>query len=128
MMPLCVDQGVGVIPWSPLARGRLTRPWQAEPTRRLETDQFGKTLYNKNEDADRQITDRVGHVAEQRGIPRAQVALAWMLSKPFVTAPIVGATKMQHLEDAVAAVSVKLTPEEIASLEEPYEPHPVSGF
>jgi aryl-alcohol dehydrogenase-like predicted oxidoreductase len=117
-----------VIPWSPLARGRLARHWQAEPTRRLETDQFGKTLYNRNEQADRQIIERVGQVAERRGIPRAQVALAWMLSKPSVTAPIVGATRPEHLDDAVAAVSVKLSAEEIASLEEPYVPQPVSGF
>jgi aryl-alcohol dehydrogenase-like predicted oxidoreductase len=128
MMPLCADQGIGVIPWSPLARGRLTRPWRAEPTRRLQTDQFGKTLYDKNEQAERQIIERVGQVAEQRGLPRAQVALAWMLSKPFITAPIVGATKPQHLEDAAAAVSLKLSAEEIAALEEPYVPQPVSGF
>ncbi len=128
MMPLCQSEGIGVIPWSPLARGRLARPWQAESTKRLETDQFGKTLYARTEAADRQVIDRVGQVAEKRGIPRAQVALAWLLGKPGVTAPIVGATKASHLEDAVAALSVRLTPEEVASLEEPYVPHPVAGF
>jgi 1-deoxyxylulose-5-phosphate synthase len=128
MMPLCQSEGIGVIPWSPLARGRLARPWQAESTKRLETDQFGKTLYARTESADRQVIDRVGQVAGKRGIPRAQVALAWLLGKPGVTAPIVGATKASHLEDAVAALSVRLTPEEVASLEEPYVPHPVAGF
>jgi aryl-alcohol dehydrogenase-like predicted oxidoreductase len=128
MMPLCQSEGIGVIPWSPLARGRLARPWQAESTKRLETDQFGKTLYARTESADRQVIDRVGQVAEKRGIPRAQVALAWLLGKPGVTAPIVGATKASHLEDAVAALSVRLTFEEVASLEEPYVPHPVAGF
>lgn len=129
MMGLCADQGVGVIPWSPLARGRLARPWEAEPsTPRAETDQFGKTLYARTEDADRQVIERVGEVADARGVPRAQVALAWLLQKPGVTAPIVGASKPHHLEDAVAALSVTLTPEEIARLEEPYVPHPVAGF
>jgi 1-deoxyxylulose-5-phosphate synthase len=128
MMPLCQSEGIGVIPWSPLARGRLARPWQAEGTKRLETDQFGKTLYARTEAADRQVIDRVGQVAEKRGIARAQVALAWLLGKPGVTAPIVGATRASHLEDAAAALSVRLTSEEVASLEEPYVPHPVAGF
>jgi aryl-alcohol dehydrogenase-like predicted oxidoreductase len=128
MMPLCQSEGVGVIPWSPLARGRLTRPWQTEPTKRFETDQFGKTLYSKTEDADHKVVDRLGELSEKRGFPRAQLALAWMLSKPFITSPIVGATKPHHLVDAVAALSLRLTPEEIASLEEPYTPHPVLGF
>jgi 1-deoxyxylulose-5-phosphate synthase len=128
MMPACVDQGIGVIPWSPLARGRLARPWKTETTKRTQTDRFGNTMYSKTEDADRAVVERVGQIAEKRGIGYAQVALAWMLSKPYVTAPIVGATKPGHLEDAVAALSVKLTPEEIASLEEPYVPHPVLGF
>ena len=128
MLPLCAAEGIGVIPWSPLARGRLARPWQAEPTRRLETDQFGKKLYSLTEDADRRVTERVGEVAEQRGIPRARVALAWLLSKPVITAPILGATKLSHLDDAVAALGAHLSPEEIASLEEPYTPHPVRGF
>ena len=129
MMGLCLDQGVGVIPWSPLARGRLTRPWETEPsTKRAETDRFGKTLYAGTESADRRVVERVGEVAEARGVPRAQVALAWLLQKPGVVAPIVGASKPHHLEDAVAALSVTLTPEEIARLEEPYVPHAVAGF
>jgi aryl-alcohol dehydrogenase-like predicted oxidoreductase len=128
MMPLCRSEGIGVIPWSPLARGRLARPWKAEGTKRLETDQFGKTLYAQTEESDRKVADRLGQIAERRGIPRAQVALAWLLGKPGVTAPIVGASKAHHLEDAVAALSVRLAPEEVAALEEPYVPHPVAGF
>ena len=124
MMPLCVDQGVGVIPWSPLARGRLTRDWD-EATARSETDEFGKFLYS---DEDRVIVERVAEVAAGRDVPRAQVALAWMLSKPFVTSPIVGVTKNHHLDDAVAAVDLELSADEIARLEEPYRPHPVLGF
>ena len=127
MIPLCQSEGIGVIPWSPLARGRLTRSWQSERTKRSETDQFGKTMYSPTEEVDRKVVDRLGQVAEQRGVPRAQVAVAWMLSKP-VTAPIIGATKQHHLEDAVAALEVHLKPDEIASLEEPYRPHPVLGF
>jgi len=126
MMPLCLDQGVGVIPWSPLARGRLTRDWDAT-TARSETDEFGKTLYDTSAD-DRAIVERVAEVAAARGASRATVALAWMLSKPFVTAPIVGATKPHHIDDAVAAVDLELTEEELARLEEPYGPHPVAGF
>jgi aryl-alcohol dehydrogenase-like predicted oxidoreductase len=125
MLPLCTDQGIGVIPWSPLARGKLTRDWD-ESTARSETDEFGKQLYNA--DSDRQIVERVRAVAEAREIPRAQVALAWLLNKPVVTAPIIGATKPHHLEDAVAAVNIRLTAEEMVSLEEPYDPHPVVGF
>jgi 1-deoxyxylulose-5-phosphate synthase len=128
MLPLCEAEGVGVIPWSPLARGRLARAWQAESTKRFETDQFGKSLYAQTEENDRLIVERVAKVAEKRGVPMAQVALAWMLSKPVITAPIVGATKKHHLTDAVAALSLKLTPEEINSLEEPYTAHPVLGF
>jgi aryl-alcohol dehydrogenase-like predicted oxidoreductase len=128
MLPLCLDQGVGVIPWSPLARGRLARPWDAETTKRLETDQFGKTIYSKTADADKAVVDRVGEVAKARGVSQAQVALAWMLTKPAITAPIVGATKVHHLEDAVAAVSLKLTTDEVKSLEEPYVPHAVAGL
>jgi 1-deoxyxylulose-5-phosphate synthase len=127
MMGLCADQGVGVIPWSPLARGRLTRDWD-ETTERSRTDEFGRTLYISAVDADRRIVERVAGVAAQRGAPRAQVALAWMLSKPVVTAPIIGASKPHHLEDAVAALSLTLSPEEIATLEEAYIPHAVSGF
>jgi aryl-alcohol dehydrogenase-like predicted oxidoreductase len=128
MIPLCQSEGIGIIPWSPLARGRLARPWQSESTRRLETDRFGKSLYSKTEEVDRAVVDRVGKISEKRGIPRAQVALAWMLGKPSITSPIVGATKPNHLSDAAAALSVHLTPEEISSLEEPYMPHPVLGF
>ncbi|MFD1673882.1 aldo/keto reductase [Alicyclobacillus fodiniaquatilis] len=127
MLPLCEAEGIGVIPWSPLARGRLTRDWD-EKTARSETDEFGKTLYAATADADRKVVERVAEVAAKREVPRAQVALAWVLQKSPVTAPIVGATKMHHLEDAVSAVSLKLTPEEIADLEAPYVPHSVSGF
>jgi 1-deoxyxylulose-5-phosphate synthase len=124
MLPLCADQGIGVIPWSPLARGRLTRDWD-ETTARSETDAFGRRLYTAG---DRSIVERVAEIADERGISRAQVALAWMLSKPVVTAPIVGVTKDHHLDDAVAAVDVQLSEEEIARLEEPYTPHAVAGF
>jgi len=126
MLPLCEAEGIGVIPWSPLARGRLTRDWD-ETTERSRTDEFGKKLYSLTADADRKVVERVAEVSAARGVPRAQVALAWVLHKPVVTAPIVGATKLHHLEDAVAALSLKLTPEEIARLEEPYVPHPVLG-
>jgi len=128
MIPLCQAEGIGVIPWSPLARGRLARPWQTESTKRYETDQFGKSLYSRTEQLDRPVIDRLGQISERRGASRAQVALAWMLSKPAITAPIVGATKPHHLSDAAAALSLRLTPEEIASLEEPYTPHSVLGF
>jgi aryl-alcohol dehydrogenase-like predicted oxidoreductase len=127
MIPLCQSEGIAVIPWSPLARGRLTRPWQSEPTLRFETDVYLKALYSRTEEADRKVVDRLGELAVQRNLPRAQLALAWLLAKPAVTAPIVGATKPHHLEDAVAALSLRLTPEEIAFLEEPYVPHPVIG-
>jgi hypothetical protein len=127
MMGLCADQGIGVIPWSPLARGRLTRKWD-DATERSQTDEFGKTLYRSAVDADRKIVERVAEIAAQRGIPQAQVALAWMLHKPVVTAPIIGASKPHHLEDAFAALTVKLDAEEIAALEEPYVPHAVAGF
>ncbi|HEY0309314.1 MAG TPA: aldo/keto reductase [Acidobacteriaceae bacterium] len=128
MLPLCREEGIGVIPWSPLARGRLTRPWQSEQTKRTQSDNFGNTLYSHTEDSDHKVVDRLGEVAERQGIPRAQLALAWLLNRPGVTAPIVGASKPQHLQDAVAALTVKLTAEEIAALEEPYTPHPVLGF
>jgi 1-deoxyxylulose-5-phosphate synthase len=124
MISVCIDQGIGVIPWSPLARGRLARPWD-ETTNRSEVDEFGRSLYN---DADRPVVDAVGKVADQRGIPRAQVALAWTLAKPGITAPIVGATKPHHLDDAVAALDVRLTSDEIQLLETPYQPHGVLGF
>ncbi len=126
MLPLCADEGVGVIPWSPLARGRLTRPWE-EPTHRSGLDEFGRSLYPQAV-ADREIVDRVGAIAEARGAARASVALAWMLSRPGVAAPIIGATKPHHLDDAVAAVDLRLTPDELATLEEPYTPRPVAGF
>ena len=106
----------------------LCRRRKSESTKRSQTDQFGKSLYSRTEESDRKVVDRLGQVAEQRGLPRAQVALAGMLGKPFITSPIVGATKPHHLQDAVAALSVRLTTEEIASLEELYEPHPVLGF
>lgn len=124
MLPLCADQGVGVIPWSPLARGLLTREW-GEQTSRSQTDEFGATLYG---DADRAVVDAVGELAAARGIPRAQVALAWVLRNPAVTAPIVGATRAGHLEDAVAALDVELTDDEVAALEAPYVPHAPAGF
>jgi 1-deoxyxylulose-5-phosphate synthase len=127
MLPLCASEGIGVIPWSPLARGRLTRDW-GEKTNRTETDEFGKTLYTSAVDADRKVVERVAEIAAERGVSRAQVALGWLLSKRSVTAPIVGASKPSHLEDAVAAVSLKLTDEDIRNLEEPYVPHPVVGF
>ena len=128
MMGLCKAEGIGVIPWSPLARGRLTRPWNSETTKRTETDQFAKAIYTKTEEADKKVVDRLKELSEKRGTPMATLALAWMLNKPVITSPIVGATKPNHLTDAVAALSVKLTPEEITSLEEPYIPHPVLGF
>lgn len=129
MMGLCAEEGIGVIPWSPLARGRLARPWEDEPsTQRAGSDEFGKTLYNKTEAADRQVVDRVSGIAQSRGVPMAQIALAWQLSKPPVTSPIVGATKPHHLEDAVGSLAVHLTQEEIAALEHPYVPHNVGGF
>jgi aryl-alcohol dehydrogenase (NADP+) len=124
MMPLCVDQGVGVIPWSPLARGRLTRDWD-NATSRSETDEFGKGLYKPE---DQVIVERVAEVARELGTPRAQVALAWVLSKPFVTSPIVGATKDAHIDDAIAACELQLSAEHIARLEEPYTPHESVGF
>lgn len=128
MNPLCQAEDIGVIPWSPLARGRLTRPWQSESTKRFETDLFAKKMYTQTEEADRRVVDKLDEVSKQLGKPNAQVALAWLLSKPAVSAPIIGATKPHHLDDAVAALSVKLTPEIIAALEAPYVPHPVLGF
>ena len=127
MLPLCESEGIGVIPWSPLARGRLTRDWNSSSAR-SETDEFGRTLYANTEEADRQIVERVSQIATKRGVPRAQVALAWVLQKKPVTAPIVGATKLHHLNDAGAALSLKLTTDEIHLLEERYVPHAVTGF
>lgn len=128
MLPLCLDQHIALIPWSPLARGLLTRKpsQEGDETLRAKTDAFGKMLYTREDDL--AIAQRVSDVAEKRGIPMAQVALAWMLSKPFITAPIIGATRLEHLEDAVAAMSVKLTAEEIRQVEEGYQVHPTLGF
>jgi len=125
MLPFCLDQGVGVIPWSPLARGKLTRPW-GEETARTESDAFAKTLYH--EESNHRIVDAVVAVAAERGVPAAQVALAWVLHQPAVTAPIVGATKPQHLTDAVAAVDLELSDAELARLDEHYTPRAASGF
>jgi 1-deoxyxylulose-5-phosphate synthase len=127
MLPLCAADGIGVIPWSPQARGRLTRDWSIASTR-SETDESLTRLFAKTEEADRKVVDRVAEVAVARGISRAQVALAWLLSKPVITAPIVGATKLSQLDEAMASVQVKLSDEEIASLEAPYVPHAVVGF
>jgi 1-deoxyxylulose-5-phosphate synthase len=127
MLPLCIDQNVAILPWSPLARGRLARDWDAT-SERLKTDSFGTSLYDLSSESDRQIVGRVGELAKARGVPRAQVALAWVLQKKGVTAPIVGASKPQHLDDAVAALSLHLSADEIAKLEAPYVPHRVVGF
>jgi 1-deoxyxylulose-5-phosphate synthase len=126
MLPLCRAEGIGFIPWSPMARGRLTRNWD-ETTERQENDEFGKMLFAKTVEADRLVIERVAVVAKARGVARAQVALAWVLQKPEVTAPIIGASRLQHFDDVVASLSLKLTSEEIATLEEPYTPRPVWG-
>ena len=126
MLPLCADQQVGVLPWSPLARGRLTRDWD-QTTNRSETDAFGSTLYDQDA-GDRTIAERVAEIADRRGVPRAQVALAWVARNPVVTAPIVGASKPHHVDDAVAALELELDEDEVRHLEEPYRPHPVAGF
>ncbi len=123
MLPLCVDQGVGVIPWSPLARGLLTRD-PSESTARKETDEFGKTLYGT---ADVGVIEAVARIAAERGVPRAQIALAWVSKHQAVTAPIVGATKQQHLDDAIASLDIVLTTDEIEALETPYTPQPIQG-
>jgi len=127
MLPLCREEGIGVIPWSPLARGRLARPW-GTTTERTGTDEFGKTLYTKVEDAARQINEAVAAIATARGVTMAQVALAWVLRKSPVTAPIVGITKLPQLADALGALDVTLTADEIARLEAPYQPTAVAGF
>ena len=129
MLGLCADQGIGVVPWSPLARGRLARPWSDEPTTfREKTDKFGQTLYARTLEADRAVIEQLGGVAERLGRPRSQVALAWVLRKPEVTAPIVGLGRPEHLDDAVAALTLTLDDETAAALEAPYQPHPVLGF
>ncbi len=127
MLPLCRDEGIGVIPYSPLAAGRLTRDWAAETTLRAETDQVARRKYDATADTDRQVVERVAEVAAKYGVPRVHIALSWLLQKQPVTAPIIGATKISHLDDAVGALSVKLAQEEFASMEEPYVPHPVVG-
>jgi len=129
MLDLCVEEGIGVIPWSPLARGKLTRTWtDGVPTKRAETDQFGKSLYVGAEASDRAIVGEVAKLAQARGVPMAQIGMAWLLAKKGITAPIIGASKMGHLEDAVAALSLKLSDEEVAALEAPYVPRAVAGF
>jgi 1-deoxyxylulose-5-phosphate synthase len=129
MLALCADQGIGVVPWSPLARGRLARAWEDEPsTVRGGSDPWGDSVYAASKAADKAVVDRVGEVAARLGVPRAQVALAWLLQQPVVTAPIVGATRPHHLEEAVAALSVSLPPAEITALEAPYAPHAVAGI
>jgi aryl-alcohol dehydrogenase-like predicted oxidoreductase len=127
MVPLCLDQGVGLIPWSPLARGRLARPPAAQGTKRSATDRFGQALYSKVADADQPVLAAVDQIAKARGLPHAQVALAWLLSKPGVVAPIVGATRMEHLEAAASALAVRLSEAEVKALEAPYVPHPTAG-
>jgi len=127
MLPLCLDQRIAVLPWSPLARGRLARePGAVTP--RTSNDAFAGRMYDPTGDADRGIVDAVGAIARDRGVPRAQVALAWLLHKPGITSPIVGASKPHHLTDAVAALALRLTPGEIARLEEHYRPHAVAGI
>jgi 1-deoxyxylulose-5-phosphate synthase len=127
MLPLCLDLGIAVMPWSPLARGRLTRPWD-QLSARTETDEFGKMLYTEFPEADRRVVGQVEKVARDRGVPQAQIALAWLLHKKVITSPIVGASKAEHLMDAVAALTLALTQEEIQALEAPYVPHHAVGF
>jgi len=126
MLPLCADARIAVLPWSPLARGRLSRDWKAE-TPRTRTDTYGNQLFAATEESDRKVVEQVAAIAAARGLPRAQIALAWLIQKSAVTAPIVGASKIQHLDDAVAALELKLTETEIAQMEAPYVPHAVAG-
>jgi len=126
MLPLCADAGIAVLPWSPLARGRLAHPWTAE-TPRTRTDTYGKSLFAATLESDREVADQAAAIAQARGVPRAQVAIAWLAQKTAVTAPIIGASKLEHLDDALAALELKLTAEETAQLEAPYVPHPVAG-
>ncbi len=126
MLPLCKEGKIAVVPWCPLAGGKLVR-WE-EPTARWKIDEITKNLYAATVGLDRKVVERLAEVAEKRGVPRAQIALAWLLQKEPVITPIVGTTKIAHIEDAVAALLIKLTPEEIALLEEPYVPHPVIGI
>jgi aryl-alcohol dehydrogenase-like predicted oxidoreductase len=127
MLPLCRAEGIAVMPWSPLARGRLARPWDSASAR-AETDAFGRTLYANTADADRRVVEAVAAVAARHGRPMAQVALAWLLAQPGISTPIVGATRLEQLSDAVAALSLRLTPEDLAELQAPYVPHAVVGF
>jgi 1-deoxyxylulose-5-phosphate synthase len=127
MLPLCREEKVGVIPYSPLASGRLTRDWSSESTLRSETDQIAKTKYDATADTDRQVVERVAELADKHEVPRVHIALAWLLQKKPVTAPIIGATKITHLEAAAGALSVTLSEDEVTYLEEPYTPHPIVG-
>ena len=127
MLPLCREEGIGVVPWSPLARGRLARPWGTD-TKRTENDPYAGELYTKGEEASKQIVSAVADLAGKRGVPMAQIALAWLLKKPEITAPIIGATKPEQLADAVAAVDLKLSTEEVEALEAPYVPLMPVGF
>jgi 1-deoxyxylulose-5-phosphate synthase len=126
MLPLCKDERIAVLPWSPLARGRLARSWDAE-TPRTQTDTFGNKLFAASTESDRKVVEQVGAIAAARDVPRAQVALAWVAQKSVVSAPIVGASKPQHLDDALAALTLDLTESELAQLEAPYVPHAVAG-
>ena len=126
MLPLCREEGIGVIPWSPLARGRLARPWDVA-TQRSESDAFGKSLFKATEASDRKVVAAVERIAAKRGLAMGQVSLAWLLAKPGITAPIVGVTRMEQLDEAIGALDVELTAKEIAALEAPYVPHPVMG-
>lgn len=128
MLGLCRSEGIGVVPWSPLARGRLARPWDDQSTTRAGSDAYGESLYAKTQEADRAVVERVIQIAGHRHVPPSQVALAWVLQQPAVTSPIIGASKPHHLEDAVAALSLTLSAEEITALEAPYIPHAVAGF
>jgi len=128
MLPLCEEERIGVIPWSPLARGRLARPWDDGGGGRAMRDDYGKTLYRQTEASDRVVVERLNELAAAKQLPPAQIALAWLLHKSAVTAPIMGASKLHHLDDAVAALALDLSPNEIAALEEGYHPHPVLGF
>jgi aryl-alcohol dehydrogenase (NADP+) len=125
MIPLCLDQGVGLLPWSPMARGFFARARNGKETARSQNDAFAAQLYFREEDF--AVAERAAEVAQARGVSASQIALAWLLNKPHITAPIIGATRMEHLEQAIAALEIKLSPEEIKRLEEPYKPHPVLG-
>jgi 1-deoxyxylulose-5-phosphate synthase len=127
MLPLCRAEKIGVIPYSPLASGRLTRDWSSASTLRSETDQIQKMKYDASSEMDRQVVERVAELAQKHGVPRTHIALAWLLQNVPVTAPIIGATKISHLEEAVGALSAKLNPEEVTYLEEPYVPHRIVG-